>query len=392
MWWARAREARLRAVATDGHRLAKAEMPAPAGSAGMPGVIVPRKTVGEIQKLLEDPATEVAVSLSDTKIRLTIGDLVLTSKLIDGTFPDYERVIPKANDKVLTLDKADFERAVDRVSTISADRGRAVKLSLSDDKMVLAVNNPDSGSATDELAGRLRVGAARYRLQLQIPARHRRPADQRGGGVPPRRSGLADADPGFRRRRRDLCADADAGVTLRVGFMRTGRPPGELRRLHLEALGRRFFDRATRPLRPGLRELIMFGLKEGWACLFGGAMVALIILTGLLWPAGSPLSRYDALFLAALLLHACSGSQAGNAARGARHPDLPRRRDRDGAVQDGGRLWVYPDDAFFRIGGVPLFSGFLYASVGSYMARIMRFCISALRTTRRSGRPSSSPC
>jgi DNA polymerase-3 subunit beta len=145
-------QARLRAVATDGHRLAKAELPAPAGSIGMPGVIVPRKTVGEIQKLLEDPATDVSVSLSDTKIQLTIGDLVLTSKLIDGTFPDYERVIPKANDKILTLDKAEFERAVDRVSTISADRGRAVKLSLSDDKMVLAVNNPDSGSATDELA------------------------------------------------------------------------------------------------------------------------------------------------------------------------------------------------------------------------------------------------
>ena len=144
-------DAWLRAVATDGHRLAKAEVPAPEGSAGMPGVIVPRKTVGEIQKLLEDPASEVSVSLSDTKIRLRMGDLVLTSKLIDGTFPDYERVIPKANDKVLTLDRGDFERAVDRVSTISADRGRAVKLSLADDKMVLAVNNPDSGSATDEL-------------------------------------------------------------------------------------------------------------------------------------------------------------------------------------------------------------------------------------------------
>ena len=144
-------DARLRAVATDGHRLAKAEVSAPNGSTGMPGIIVPRKTVGEIQKLLEDPQSEVKISLSDTKIRLSIGDLVLTSKLIDGTFPDYERVIPKANDKELKVQKADFERAVDRVSTISADRGRAVKLSLADDKMVLAVNNPDSGSATDEL-------------------------------------------------------------------------------------------------------------------------------------------------------------------------------------------------------------------------------------------------
>ena len=144
-------EERLRAVATDGHRLAKAEIDAPEGSASMPGIIVPRKTVGEIQKLLEDPENDVAIDLSDTKIRLSIGDLILTSKLIDGTFPDYERVIPKANDKVLTLDKAEFERAVDRVSTISSDRGRAVKLTLAEDKMVLAVNNPDSGSATDEL-------------------------------------------------------------------------------------------------------------------------------------------------------------------------------------------------------------------------------------------------
>jgi len=115
-------------------------------------VIVPRKTVGEIQKLLEDPASDVSVSLSDTKIQLKIGDLVLTSKAHRRHLPRLRAGDPKANDKVLTLDKAEFERAVDRVSTISADRGRAVKLSLSDDKMVLAVNNPDSGSATDELA------------------------------------------------------------------------------------------------------------------------------------------------------------------------------------------------------------------------------------------------
>jgi DNA polymerase-3 subunit beta len=144
--------ARLRAVATDGHRLAKAEIDAPAGSQGMPDIIVPRKTVGEIQKLLDDPEKMVAVDLSDTKIRLTIDNITLTSKLIDGTFPDYERVIPKGNDKVMTVATSTFKAAVDRVSTISSDRGRAVKLSLSDDTMELAVNNPDSGSATDEIA------------------------------------------------------------------------------------------------------------------------------------------------------------------------------------------------------------------------------------------------
>ena len=146
-------EARLRAVATDGHRLAKAEVPAPAGQRrharrsscrGRPSAR--SRSSWRIRR----PTSPI--SLSDSKIRLAIGDLVLTSKLIDGTFPDYERVIPKANDKVLTLDKSEFKNAVDRVSTISSDRGRAVKLSLADDKMVLAVNNPDSGSATDELA------------------------------------------------------------------------------------------------------------------------------------------------------------------------------------------------------------------------------------------------
>jgi len=142
----------LRAVATDGHRLAQAEMPMPDGAGGMPGIIVPRKTVGEVQRLLEEPDTEVAIELSDSKIRFTIGPVVLTSKLIDGTFPDYVRVIPKGNDKVLEVEREDFTRAVDRVSTVSSERGRAVKLSLTEGTLVLTVNNPESGMATEELA------------------------------------------------------------------------------------------------------------------------------------------------------------------------------------------------------------------------------------------------
>jgi DNA polymerase III subunit beta len=141
----------LRAVATDGHRLAQVELPAPAGAVGMPGIIVPRKAVGEVQRLIEDTGAEIAVELSPTKIRFTLGEVVLTSKLIDGTFPDYARVIPAGNDKDLIVDKADFEAAVDRVSTVSSERGRAVKLSLSAGRMVLSVTNPDSGSATEEL-------------------------------------------------------------------------------------------------------------------------------------------------------------------------------------------------------------------------------------------------
>jgi DNA polymerase-3 subunit beta len=176
-------ETKLRAVATDGHRLARIEMPAPEGSAGMPGLIVPRKAVAEIQKLVDDGGAEVKVELSTAKIRLTFdggeggeaassGGVVLTSKLIDGTFPDYQRVIPTGNDKLLTVERGEFAKAVDRVSTISSERGRAVKLALSEGRLTLSVNNPDSGNAVEELdvsydAAPLDVGFnARYLLDI----------------------------------------------------------------------------------------------------------------------------------------------------------------------------------------------------------------------------------
>lgn len=162
----------LRAVATDGHRLARLETEAPEGASGMPGIIIPRKTVQELQRLLEDPDAIVDIELSDTKIRFTIGDIVLTSKLIDGTFPDYNRVIPAGNDKTLKVDNQAFARAVDLVSTVSSERGRAVKLSISPDRVVLSVNNPESGSATEEIPAEygdeaLEIGFnARYLLDI----------------------------------------------------------------------------------------------------------------------------------------------------------------------------------------------------------------------------------
>jgi DNA polymerase-3 subunit beta len=145
--------ATLRAVATDGHRMARAETEAPEGSAGMPGIIIPKKTVGEVQKLLDGADDEVRVEISDTKIRFTLGGVVLLSKLIEGTFPDYERVTPKNNDKAMNVDKASFATAVDRVSTIASDRGgKAVKLSVKDGQLELSVTNPDHGTASEELA------------------------------------------------------------------------------------------------------------------------------------------------------------------------------------------------------------------------------------------------
>jgi DNA polymerase-3 subunit beta len=141
----------LRAVATDGHRLASVEVPLPEGAERMPGVIVPRKTVAELRKLIEEVDGEVRVELSETKIRFAFGDSVLTSKLIDGTFPDYERVIPEGNDKQLEVDRKLFAEAVDRVSAISSERSRAVKLQLTPGSLVLSASSPESGSATEEL-------------------------------------------------------------------------------------------------------------------------------------------------------------------------------------------------------------------------------------------------
>ena len=142
----------LRAVATDGHRLAQMDMPLPEGAAGMPGVIVPRKTVHELRRLLEADEHNCTVSVSPAKVRFHIGNVILVSKLIDGTFPDYGRVIPQNNDKELRVSKAEFISAVDRVSTIASDRGRAVKLAITGERLTLSVNNPEGGSATEDLA------------------------------------------------------------------------------------------------------------------------------------------------------------------------------------------------------------------------------------------------
>ncbi len=141
----------LRAVATDGHRLASVEMPLPEGAAGMPGVIVPRKTVAELRKLIDETGEDIIVALSETKIRFSFDDAVLTSKLIDGTFPDYERVIPSDNNKVMEVDCKQFAEAVDRVSAISTEKSRAVKLAVGGGHLVLSANSPDNGTASEEL-------------------------------------------------------------------------------------------------------------------------------------------------------------------------------------------------------------------------------------------------
>ena len=142
----------LKAAATDGHRLARVTLPRPAGADGMPDIIVPRKCVGEIRKLLDESGdANVQIDLSASKIRFTLDNAILTSKLIDGTFPDYSRVIPTGNDKLLKIDPKAFSQGVDRVATIATEKTRAVKMALDKDKITLSVTSPENGTAAEEV-------------------------------------------------------------------------------------------------------------------------------------------------------------------------------------------------------------------------------------------------
>lgn len=144
----------LKAAATDGHRLARVTLPRPAGAEGMPDVIVPRKCVAELRKLLDESGSNaIQIDLSASKIRFTFDSAVLTSKLIDGTFPDYSRVIPTANDKLLKIDPKSFSEGVDRVATIATEKTRAVKMALDKDKITLSVTSPENGTAAEEVPG-----------------------------------------------------------------------------------------------------------------------------------------------------------------------------------------------------------------------------------------------
>ncbi len=202
----------LRAVATDGHRLARFEMALPSGAADMPGVIVPRKAVGELRKLIEETSDNVEVALSDSKIRFGFDAVLLNSKLIDGTFPDYQRVIPTGNDKVMEVDRKSFAEAVDRVSTISSEKSRAVKMSLKAGTLTLSASSPESGSASEELEVKyggtgIDIGFnSRYLLDITEQI------EGEGAQFALADAGVAHPGPRCRRPQRALCADAHAGL------------------------------------------------------------------------------------------------------------------------------------------------------------------------------------
>lgn len=162
----------LRAAATDGHRLARVGIAQPEGAGDMPGVIVPRKTVATLRKMLDGVDGAVEIALSTSKVRFHLGEAVLTSKLIDGTFPDYTRVIPTSNDKLLRCDPKALAKCLERVTTIATEKTRSVKVGLEKDKLTLTVSSPENGTAIEELpcdyaSAPIEVGFnARYMLDV----------------------------------------------------------------------------------------------------------------------------------------------------------------------------------------------------------------------------------
>ena len=142
---------KLRAVATDGHRLAQAEVPVPEGAENMPGIILPKKAVSELRKLIDTTDGLVRIEISSTKAKFSFPNSTLTTKLIDGSFPDYQRVIPKENKNKLIILNSEFSKAIDRVSTVSMEKSRAVKLSLNNNLLLLKVNSHDLGNASEEM-------------------------------------------------------------------------------------------------------------------------------------------------------------------------------------------------------------------------------------------------
>lgn len=142
--------AALRAVATDGHRMGQADVSIPDGAVGMPAVIVPRQAIAEMIRLAKAkgaPAT-IGVRVHASKTEFTIGNVTLITKNIDGSFPDYARVVPSGNDKRMAVSRAAMLSAIAQVTCLSSERGRAVKLSVVAGNLSLSVSNPDVGAAS----------------------------------------------------------------------------------------------------------------------------------------------------------------------------------------------------------------------------------------------------
>lgn len=141
----------LRAVATDGLRLARAQVELPPETPDLPEVIISRKTIHEIRKLIDEVPEEVTLSLSENQVRFVVGSSVLISRLIEGKFPDYEKVVPLHNDNVLEVAVKEFAESIDRISIMSTDKLRPVKIRVEGTVMVISAHSMDTGNAVEEI-------------------------------------------------------------------------------------------------------------------------------------------------------------------------------------------------------------------------------------------------
>ena len=142
----------LRAVATDGHRLAQYDIPLPQGAENITGIFIPKKTIYELRKVLDDANGDVSVSLNENKIKFSFNDLKVVSKVIDGTFPDYTKVIPQKNDKNFKTNNSDLKNAIDRVSAVAANeesKSKAIKFCIENNSLSLSVESQSKGSANE---------------------------------------------------------------------------------------------------------------------------------------------------------------------------------------------------------------------------------------------------
>jgi DNA polymerase-3 subunit beta len=155
---------RLRVVATDGHRLALATAPNRVEAADL-GVIIPRKGVMELSRLLEGPAP-ISLSIGTNHIRATTDQFTFTSKLVDGKFPDYERVIPKNPDKLVVGDRAELKQAFTRTAILSNEKYRGVRLRLSKDSLDITANNPEQEQAEEVVA--VEYGGAEMEIGFNV--------------------------------------------------------------------------------------------------------------------------------------------------------------------------------------------------------------------------------
>ena len=143
----------LRAVATDGHRLAQYQIKSPDTIAKDNfGVIVPKKLIFELRKLIDDVKENVRIDLSERKIRFSFKETIIISKLVDGKFPDYEKVIPKNISNTFSINRKKFLESINRISTISSEKSKAIKLNLNKDKITISANNlEEGGSGVEEI-------------------------------------------------------------------------------------------------------------------------------------------------------------------------------------------------------------------------------------------------